>query len=252
MGGNTLTTLLFVAPESNLSGNTEFMRIVSGYTPEVVDGMLDRAGLERALRQSPADALHFVGHGGKSVLQLTDGLIDAADLASMLDRQRGVKFVFLNTCDSLAVGTILHNALHVPVICHDAPIGDVAAVRFAERYYREYKRGGEVGKAFDAARETLLRLYPQAAAIPVLINGDMSTRADYDNCMRYLTDELTGVFEHFNRRLDAQDAAIAGLRTDMNRLTQAPNGSIKVMIILIAALVLLQAATPVLNGLLVH
>jgi hypothetical protein len=236
--------LLFIAPQSNLSSHAELSRIASGNHMEIVDGLLDRAGLERALRE-PADVAHFCGHGGKHLLELSDGLIDSADLVSMLDAQREAKFFFVNACDSLSVATAIHNSLHIPVIAHDKPIDDKAAVRFAERFYREYKRSCDVGRAFEAARETLMRLFPAEANTPVLINGCKQDSMDY------LTRELTSVFEHFNTRLDSQDKRLEAIEDNMRDMTRPQSGT-KLIVILIMVLIVLQAATPVLNGLLVR
>jgi hypothetical protein len=242
--------LLFIAPQSNLSSHAELSRIASGNRLEIIDGLLDRAGLERALRE-PADIVHFCGHGGKHLLELNDGLIDSADLVSMLDRQHGAKLFFVNACDSLAVASAIHNALHAPVVAHDKPIDDKAAVRFAERFYREYKRSNDVGHSFEAARETLMRLYPGEANTPVLLNGDMASRKEISDCMDYLKGELSSVFEHFNTRLDSQDKRLAAIEDNMRDITR-PHSGTKLIVALIVVLVVLQAATPVLNGLLVR
>ena len=245
--------LLFIAPQGNLNTSAELSRIASGNTVDIVDGLLDRAGLERALRSgNNYDGLHFAGHGGKSVLQLSDGIIDAADFASMLDAQRDIKFAFVNACDSLAVGTAIHNALHVPIVAHDAEIKDTTAIRFAERFYREYRRTRNVGEAFEAARATLIRLFPGEAMIPTLINGDMATRDEIGDCMAYLKSELGGVFEHFNERLDTQDIAIAELGRSVRQIerrhTEGGNRTVLIIIGLLAANAFLQAVTPWLNS----
>jgi hypothetical protein len=209
--------LLFIAPASNLSSNTELARIASGHTVDIVSGMLDRAGLERALRD-PADAVHFVGHGSKQLLELTDGLIDSADLVSMLDKQNGAKFFFVNSCDSLGVATAIHNSLHLPCIAHDKPINDVAAVRFAERFYREYKRSGDVGKSFEAARETLMRLYPTEANTPVLINGDMASHADISHIVSDIDDKIA----HIGVIVDGLEARVSHIESALNTTLPAP------------------------------
>ena len=121
--------LLFIAPTSSLAHGAELSRIGSGMTLEIIDGLLDRAGLERALHDADADIVHFCGHGGMSVLELGDGALDAGDLVSMLGNLRKVKFFVINACDSLSVGIAIHNTLHVPVIAMDAEIEDRAAVR---------------------------------------------------------------------------------------------------------------------------
>lgn len=228
--------LLFIAPTSTVSAGAELSRIASGHTLDVVDGLLDRAGLERALRAAVYDAIHFCGHGAKSLLELSDGVLEADDLASMLDGQESAKFVIVNACDSLATGVTIHNALHVPVIAMDAPIEDRAAVRFAETFYRAYRRNGHVGEAFDTAKATLLRVFPSQATIPVLVNGDMATVGAIGDCMVYVRSELGAM----NSKLDAIGATVDDLKDKQSRTT----------LLLLILLIIAQLMTPWLNSLL--
>lgn len=225
--------LLFIAPTSNLAHGAELSRVATGMTIEVVDGLLDRAGLERALREADADIVHFCGHGGKSVLELGDGALDKGDLVSMLSGLRKVKFFIINACDSLSLGVAIHNALHTPVIAMDAEIQDRAAVRFAESFYRAYRATGHVGGAFDTARDTLLRIYPDQAIIPVLINGDMASGVAINECMSYVKTEI-GLM---NTKLDAIGTTVDELKGKQSRSLQA----------LVVLLIIAQLLTPWLN-----
>lgn len=227
--------LLFIAPQSTLASGAELSRIASGNTLEVIDGLLDRAGLERALRNAQADAVHFCGHGGKSILELGDGALDKADLVAMLENLATVKFIIINACDSLATGVAIHNALHVPVIAMDAPIEDKAAVRFAETFYRTYRRTGHVGGSFDTARETLLRLFPGQGQVPQLINGDMATSAAMGECMQYVRTEIGAM----NVKLDAIGVTVDELKSQQSRT----------LLILLILLLVAQLVTPWLNSL---
>jgi hypothetical protein len=222
--------LLFIAPQSTLASGAELSRIASGNTLEVIDGLLDRAGLERALRNAQADAVHFCGHGGKSILELGDGALDKADLVAMLENLATVKFIIINACDSLATGVAIHNALHVPVIAMDAPIEDRAAVRFAETFYRTYRRNGHVGGAFDTARATLLRLFPGQGQVPVLINGDMATSAVMGECMQYVRTEIATM----NEKLDVIGVTVDSLKSQQS----------KTLLILLILLLVAQLMTP--------
>lgn len=226
--------LLFIAPTSNLAHGAELARIGSGMTLEIVDGLLDRAGLERALHDADADIVHFCGHGGKSVLELGDGPLDAGDLVSMLSSKlRNVKLFIINACDSLSVGIAIHNALHTPVIAMDAEIEDRAAVRFAESFYRAFRATGHVGGAFDTASDTLMRIYPNQAAIPVLINGDMATSAVIGECMTYVKTEIGAM----NVKLDAIGVTVEELKGKQSKALQ----------ILLLLLLIAQLVTPWLN-----
>ena len=230
--------LLFIAPTSSFAHGAELSRIGSGMTLEIIDGLLDRAGLERALHDADADIVHFCGHGGMSVLELGDGALDAGDLVSMLGNLRKVKFFVINACDSLSVGIAIHNTLHVPVIAMDAEIEDRAAVRFAESFYRGYRATGHVGGSFDTAKETLLRIYPNQAVIPVLVNGDMATGAVIGECMTYVKTEIGAM----NVKLDAIGATVDELKGKRSNTLQ----------ILLLLLLLAQLVTPWLNQVLAH
>jgi hypothetical protein len=230
--------LLFIAPYSTVSAEAELAGIASGTTPEIINGLLDRSGLDRALRDDKVqyDAIHFCGHGAKSVLELSDGLLEANDFATMLDKQKRTKFVIINACDSLSTGAAVHNVLHVPVIAMDAPIEDRAAVHFARVFYSTYRRNSDVGDAFDTAIKSLLRVLPTQAIIPTIINGDMATTAGMGDCMNYVRAEI-GMM---NTKLDAIGDTVDQLKSQQS----------KTLLILLILLLVAQLITPWLTNLL--
>lgn len=227
--------ILFIAPASKLDTTTELTSLVSGNLLDTVTGAVDRAGLERALKAAQYDALHFAGHGGKGVLQLTDGLLDEADLVTMCQVQKRLLFIVVNACNSLALAATLHNALHVPVIAHDDEIGDAAAKRFVESYYRAYKQLADVRGAFDRAMRTIERLFGEAVNVPVLINGDMVTDSDLSECMTYVKEEIGAM----RGQLNSIEADVQELKGNQPRT----------LWILLTLLLLAQLITPWLNHL---
>lgn len=241
--------ILFIAPAAaNLDTTAELMRITSGNMVELVTGAVDRAGVERALRAAPYDAVHISSHGDKGALYLTDGILDTADFVSMVAEQRNLKFVMVSACNSLSLGTALHNALHIPIIAHDSNIQDKAATRFAETFYRAFKQTkGDVHESFERAKATLLRVYPDQTAIPQLINGDMATVAELTDCMQYIREELGQVFERMNERLDRQDKRLATIEATMTELHKP--GRERIIVVGFVLLILAQLITPWLNAL---
>lgn len=227
--------ILFIAPASKLDTATELTSLASGNLLDTVTGAVDRAGLERALKAAQYDALHFAGHGGKGVLQLTDGLLDEADLVTMCQVQKRLLFIVVNACDSLALAAALHNSLHVPVIAHDDEIGDAAAKRFVETYYRAYRQTGEIGEAFRRAMRTIERLFGDEATVPVLINGDMVTDSDLSECMTYVKEEIGAM----RGQLNSIEADVQELKGNQPRT----------LWILLTLLLLAQLITPWLNHL---
>jgi len=236
--------LLFIAPTTNLAHGAELSRVASGMTIDVIDGLLDRAGLGRALREAEADIVHFCGHGGKSVLELGDGLLDKGDLVSMLSGLRAAKVFVINACESASLGIAIHNALHVPVIAMDAEIDDRAAVRFAESFYRAYRASGSVGGAFDTARDTLLRVHPDQASAPVLINGDMATGAALEECMAYVKAQLG----ELRTQLAGIEGNVKEMKTQQPQFTRHMLRFAYIALALLVLLVVAQAATPWLNA----
>lgn len=227
--------ILFIAPVSNLDTATELTSLVRGNLLEPLTGPVDRAGLERALKAAQYDVLHFAGHGGKGVLGLTDGLLDAADLATMCEVQKRLRFIVVNACDSLALAATLHNTLHVPVIAHDDEISDAAAKRFVETFYRAYKQTVNVSEAFDRAMRTVGRLFNGEANTPVLINGDMVTDSDLSDCMAYVKEEIGAM----RGQLNTIEADVAELKGKQPRT----------LWMLLTLLLLAQLITPWLNHL---
>jgi hypothetical protein len=236
--------ILFVAPVVagmvELVQNAELARVASGNQISVCDGTVDRAKLSSFLRpENSFDVVHFAQHGQRLGLELSDGTLDVGDLVSMLANQRTMRLLFVNACQSVATGIELHNAFHVPVLAHDAPIGDGAAVAFAETFYRAMGSGADIGTAFGRGLRTLQVRFPCDARTPQIINGDMASEREIHALLKALRAEM-------NARLDVVEGKVDALN-DMR------HWRIQLMIVgLLALLVVAQFLTPVLNSLLIH
>lgn len=250
--------ILFVAPTSNLNSMSEISRVASGHHVDFCVDMVDRAKLELALAKSSYDVLHFMQHGKRGLLEFSDGALEASELVAMLRRtQTRLKFVVLNSCDSISTGVEIHNALLVPIVAHDASIEDAVAVRFAEALYRNMNSGMDLHTAFDAARVTLTRLYPQHGSTPQLINGSRATIDDlavkFDECshgmkadMANLRTDLTTAFEHFNQEIADLEEVIVTLNGQRHRHVET------MAVVLLVALLIAQVLTPLMNAWLSH
>ncbi len=241
--------LLVVAPsQDGISTDAELPRVIQGHEVWTVDGTVDRQKIEMALGQRQYEAVHFMQHGGVRVLQYADGLMEAGELVAMLRRQHGLQFVALNACDSIAVGVEIHNALDIPVVVHNAPVEDKAAVRFSEQFYRLLAAGQPLGEAVRGAVGVLTRLFPNQAAIPQLVNGNMapvSAVRRLDDCLAGVRSDIDGLavemrssFERFDGRLERVEATV-----NKNSHTWA-----RAQLVLLALLLLAQLATTMVNA----
>lgn len=234
--------ILFVAPVVEgtppIQAGAELARVASGNQMEICDGPVDRSKLEAFLSGSEFDVIHFAQHADRAGLLLSDGLLEVADLVSMLAQQARLRLLVVNACNSIATGVALHNAFHVPVVAHDAPIEDGSAVAFAETLYRALRAAAEIHVAFDRAVKTLQIRFPNDARTPQLINGDMADK----QCLQQLRTELDDAFRHFNLRLDGMEAKV-------DSLNDSRHWRMQLMIVgLLAALFVAQLLTPVLNA----
>ncbi len=236
--------ILFVAPgETGLNTGTELARIAAGNQLEICDSAVDRGKLEAFLGNRMFDVIHFSQHGNRNGLVFSDGLLEVADLTSMLERQTQLKLLVVNACDSVATGISLHNAFHVPVVAHDAPITDAAAVAFSEVFYRALRNPQvAISVAFERALHTLQVRFANDARTPQLINGDMADK----KCLLELRQEIASGFDHFNARLDALEVMMDGLNDSRGRTMQL------MIVYLLVALLIAQALTPLLNRLLLR
>ena len=238
--------ILIVAPYNvGIDTGFEIGKLATGHQIMSLTGTVDRAKLELALGNAQYDAVHISCHGKPGILTLSDGDIEAADLLSMLEGQRHLRFLVLNVCESAALGIALHNHLHVPVVAQDDAIGVAAAFRFTETFYRALKStSGNITEAFERGLQTLQKAFPDYARTPQLINGDMITAEKLNLCLEGVADrlqEMATTLQRFDRRLISVETTVnygLGTRRIIERIT-------------VAALVLLliaQLITPWLNN----
>jgi hypothetical protein len=231
---------LFVAPNSNLQTHPEIIRAAQGMEVYFCDGLVDRQKLEQALYDE-VDTIHFAGHGDMSVLALNDGPIEAHELLSMLRRQRHLSLVVITACHSTRVGSEIHNAMHVPVVLMQAEIGDAAAGRFSETFYRSLRAENDIRKAVDVARAALAKTHPEDADIVTLINGDMTTDAEMQGCMAYVKSQL-GMMDN---KLSRVEGKLEMIEEDVKTLTARREHFWTAVIVLIAILAISQTVATI-------
>ncbi len=202
----------------------------------------DRQKLDMALSKNQYAGVHIAGDGASSLLNCTDGLMPEAEFITMIEAQKTLRFVLLSACDSYEMAAGVHNALHVPVISYAQPIDDRAAVEFARAFYRNWKRDGRVEAAVARGRDALTVLYPDEARKVKLIDGDMSSFSG----LAVLRAEIIDAFGRFDERMDTME-------TKMNSFNDSRHWRLQLaIVVLLAALLVAQVLTPVLNGMLVH
>ncbi len=225
----------------------EISKILTGHQVTALTGYVDRAKVEMALAQEQFDVVQIISHGDHGVLGWSDGIVEGEDFLSMLQAQKHLRFVVLNACDSVAIGIMLHNRLHLPIIATDAPVEDGVAVRFIETLYRAYKATqGSLHEAFSRARETVLRLAPAQSRVYQLINGDMITEQKLAVCMDGVADRLA----EMTAAIQALDVRMTGIERMNTQVMQQRVSWNRAMVVILILLLMAQILTPWLNHLL--
>ena len=239
--------ILFVAPTSNLKTGDEILRSVQGQTITICDGNVDRDKAERFLREEQ-DYIHFASHGQSSILEWSDGAVTVDELLAMLAYQKNLKGVVITACNSARTGAEIHNHFHVPVAMCQAPIGDEAARRFSEVFYRALRSGASMGDAVASGRAVLQHISPTYADVVTLINGDDITRTQVDACLERVEDALIT----FGQKIDGIEKTVNATKhrqDEMEKmLTAIRDHQGKVLFVMLLLLLLSQLATPFLNG----
>lgn len=239
--------ILAVAPAvGELQVMSEIARILTGHQVTALTGYVDRSKVEMALAQEQFDVVQIVGHGDHGVLGWSDGSVEGEDFLSMLQPQKHLRFIVLNACDSVSIGIMLHNRLHIPIVATDAPVEDGIAVRFVETFYRAYKATqGGLHDAFGRARETVLRLAPAQARVYQLINGDMITAEKLAVCMDGVADRLA----EMTATMQALDVRLTGLERQNVQVMRQRISWNRMLLVVLLLLLLAQLLTPWLNHL---
>jgi hypothetical protein len=220
--------ILIVAPSApDLALAPEIARVASGNTPTILDQYVSRAKLATTLKAGQFDVIHFAGHSAYDVLAMSDGPLTADELQTMTAAQCHLQMVVLNSCRSAGMAAELHDALHVPVIFHQADAADQASVRYAEVLYGALGADVDLHEAHERARGAVRRAFPsvEESQLPVLMNGDMRERevfqADVIRRLERLEERVSEMMRrspwHSNVQIVLLTAVLAVLLVDVLR-----------------------------------
>ena len=151
--------ILLVAPKNKALPvlpwvDQEIQAIVnSGLTVQLERDVNERL-LSELLGRRQWDIVWFASHGTSTGVALSDGIISTEALASML-RSVNVRYVVLNTCESVHVAAAISEEADCDVICTISPtIEDKQAWLTASNMARRLAAGDTVFDAFKRSRPT--------------------------------------------------------------------------------------------------
>ena len=101
--------------------------------------------------QNKISIFHFGGHAGDSQLQLSNLSAQQKGLAALLGKQKNLRVVFLNGCNTYSLVEQLLKEKVPVVIATNRKIGNDEAVQLALHFYTKLTTGSSIKEAFEAA-----------------------------------------------------------------------------------------------------
>lgn len=211
-----MVRVLLVAPHmENLAGVAHEI-----YTLERTPGLhverlapdVRRRELILALRGREYDVLWFATHGDETGLQISDtDVLPAEDLVGLV-RGAGLFGLVLNSCSSLNLAEMVHDATGVDVVCTVADTPDLAAWQVAALFAQHLGKLGDFREAFNLARRggpALFRYVPEYRE-SLLVAPDRNMLSSED--MRAIFEALNGI----NQRLSVVEVELRHVRADLD------------------------------------
>jgi hypothetical protein len=160
--------VLLVAPRTNLLLADEEVQDITrtpGLIVSLLMGTVTRTELLRDIRTGQYDVLWLATHGSSEGIQLSDGMLAAADLVPLI-RER-FRLVVLNTCSSLQTAQLIQEEANVGVICTIADVPDVQAYAMGSLLAGHLAAGKTVAESFRLSKRGGNRLYLYLASLVI-------------------------------------------------------------------------------------
>jgi len=151
--------VLFVAPRTDLMFADEEAQDVSNSGLDITSlrGTVTQAELLRAITGGEHDLLWLATHGNKDGALLSDGILSASLLTSLV---RGrFDTVFLNTCESFEAARMLQDETQASVIATIQAVPDKEAYQTGALFAYWLQRTGDVATAYQRSKPGGNRTY---------------------------------------------------------------------------------------------
>lgn len=136
--------------QAKRDGKCEVVALADATPEKLIQAFQDNAGRIRIF--------HYGGHSNQDAIFLrgpyrqNEG-VKTDNLAEFLALQEGLELVFLNGCLSLEQARKYHESGVKAVVATNRKVGDEAARRFAQLFYRELAAGADIEMAFKRAEK---------------------------------------------------------------------------------------------------
>lgn len=163
-----LPELPFVSSEVRQVNNTP------GLDVTLLHDKVSEQDIFSALRDGAFEMIWFATHGNNDGLFIGDWVLSPQTLATYV-RSSSVRYVFLNTCESIGVATWLSNETQADVICTVSTIEDLLAWRTGSLFAVMLGRGYDPRTAYEQSKPVGSRNYLYLTANVAAATSDISS-----------------------------------------------------------------------------
>lgn len=211
-----MVRVLLVAPHmENLAGVAQEIFAIErmpGLAVERLAPDVRRREIVAALRKREHDVLWFATHGDEAGVALSETDVLPADDLVGLVRGAGLFGLVLNSCASVRIAEMVHDATGVDVVCTVADAPDLAAWQVGVLFAQYLGESGNFRTAFDLARPggpALFRYVPEYRE-SLVVAPDRSV---------FSSEELRTIYEAINgisQRLSVVEVELRYVRMDLD------------------------------------
>jgi len=125
------------------------------------------------LRDGSFEMIWFAGHGTHDGILMGNWVLSSQTLATYV-RSSSVRYVFINTCESVGIATWISNETQADVICTVTEVEDILAWRTGSLLAVMLGRGLDPRSAYEQSKPIGSRNYLYLAASAVAVTNDIA------------------------------------------------------------------------------
>jgi hypothetical protein len=175
---DTMKRILLIAPrtEPELAFVSHEVRQVNntpGLDVTLLHDKVTEQDIFNALRDGLFEMIWFAGHGTGDGILMGSWVLSSQTLATYV-RSASIRYVFINTCESVGVATWISNETQADVICTITEIEDILAWRTGSLLAVMLGRGLDPRSAYEQSKPVGSYNYLYLAASTTAITNDIS------------------------------------------------------------------------------
>ncbi len=170
--------ILLIAPKTNpelkfVPNEVRHVNNTPGLDVTLLHETVTEQNIFDCLRDGQFEMLWFAGHGQFDGIMMGDWVLSSEALATYV-RSSAIRYVFINTCESVGVATQISNETEADVICTITTVDDLMAWRTGSLFAVMLGRGMDPRSAYEKSKPVGANNYLYLASSTVVVANDIA------------------------------------------------------------------------------